>query len=236
MLSDTTGCPRFRLGEPLLSHLASRYRLAETCIPFGCGCLAILSTASMDELLDKATGADEIPFWAEVWASSKGLAAYLYDRGSLEGKTVLDLGAGVGVGGIAASLLGGRVVQIDYIEDALRFAALNALRNLPADALARDRICQVAGDWRAFPVHGRFDLIIGCDILYDPLTHPALEAILLPHLAQGGEVLIADPVRRSALDFMGRLEGRGFAVDFDTLHVDDRGKRVEVAVFRVAQK
>jgi len=223
-----------------LEYLISRYRVAEACIPFGPRTLRLLSAASMDELLDWATEADEIPFWAEIWASSRGLASYLLTHGPLTGKTILELGAGVGLGGIAAALLGGRVIQTDYIEDALRFAAVNARMNRATNDLpgaARNHqggsLDQVVADWRAFPIQARFDLIIGADILYDPLVHAALEAILANHLSPGAEAISADPVRRSALEFMAARESQGWQVSLDTLQIEDGGKMVEIAIFHL---
>ena len=50
---------------------------------------------------------DRDPYWARPWPSAVALAAALLERPELvAGKTVADLGAGLGLAGIAAALAG----------------------------------------------------------------------------------------------------------------------------------
>jgi predicted nicotinamide N-methyase len=51
----------------------------------------------------------------KIWPSAKLLVAYMASHGGLKGtsRRVLELGCGVGLAGIAAAALGGRVVLTD---------------------------------------------------------------------------------------------------------------------------
>ena len=165
--------------------------------------LRIRADASLDALLDQAKSEDDIPFWAELWPSSRALAAWLWER-DLRGLSVLELGCGVGLAGIAAALRGARVLQTDYAPGALALARENALRNGCPD------IAQQVADWRDFPPLGRFDLILGADILYEPRVHVHLRQVLERHLRPGGRAVLADPGRLGAEQFMAAAERAGW--------------------------
>jgi predicted nicotinamide N-methyase len=119
-------------------------------------------------------------YWCFCWASGQVLAQYLLAHPErVEGKSILDFGAGSGVVGIAAMLAGAReVVAVDLDPAALAACAVNAAINGVQLTLASDL------DAIQMPI----DLIIAADVLYDRDNLLFLEA--LPTLAT--EVLIAD--------------------------------------------
>ncbi len=178
--------------------LETEYRLVTVDLTIADRRLELLKVANIDDLLDRVDDPDEIPFWADLWPSSIGLARYLLQhRNLIAGKTLLELGAGVGLAGIAAKLAGARVVQSDFSPEALKFTAANCIRNRVAVG------AQLLADWRQFPAEaGPFDLIIGADILYEKTLHGALRQIFLERLQPDGAVWLADPGRDYARKFM----------------------------------
>ncbi|MBW3622649.1 MAG: methyltransferase domain-containing protein, partial [Armatimonadetes bacterium] len=171
-----------------------------------------LHPSDIDGLIRRAREEDELPFWAYLWPASIGIARCLCseDEPSLPiarclPPTVLELGCGVGLAGIVAATLGMNVIQTDLVPNALRFARVNARRN-------GVEIPGFVGDWRAMGLNGRFDVILGSDVLYEPKLHPALMRIMHNHLAPEGRVLISDPCRVYALQFMALLEDKGWRV------------------------
>ncbi len=81
--------------------------------------------AAMDE--DDFGPDERIPYWAELWPSSLALSRFLEGRPDLvRGKVCLDLGCGLGLTGIVAGLLGGRVIGLDHEWPAAFFARHNA--------------------------------------------------------------------------------------------------------------
>lgn len=176
-----------------------RSALVEYSFPFADRSLSICAYASLDALLDQAEHEDEIPFWAELWPSSVALASWLSPQ-NLAGRRVLELGCGVGLAGIAAALCGSCVLQTDYVPAALVMARYNAWRNRCLGMRWR------LADWRAFPTFGRFDMIIGADILYEQRLHADLQAVLNRHLQPNGVAVIADPGRLAAESFVRGLE------------------------------
>ncbi len=116
-------------------------------------------------------------YWAFCWGSGLALARYLLEQPEwVRGRSVIDLGSGSGVAGIAAALAGAEaVIACDTDPHARLATALNAELNgvqirvqdtLPADC----------------------DLLLMADVLYDRSNLPLL-ALAQSHAS---EVLVAD--------------------------------------------
>ncbi|XP_044299253.1 EEF1A lysine methyltransferase 3 isoform X2 [Varanus komodoensis] len=92
---------------------------------------------------------------------------------NFRGKKVIELGAGTGIVGILASLLGGEVTITD-LPVALKQIEENVHRNLPMKCMARTRVCALSWglDQKDFPAN--FDFILGADIVYLKDTFPSL--------------------------------------------------------------
>lgn len=123
---------------------------------------------------------DEPPYWSFCWASGLALARFLAEHPQwVEGKRVLDFGAGSGVAGIAASKAGAlEVVACDIDPAALASCAANAQLN--------DVTLGYSTDF--FAEQDRFDLILVADVLYDRANLPLLDHFL----TRGKEALVAD--------------------------------------------
>jgi predicted nicotinamide N-methyase len=134
-----------------------------------------------------------MPYWAELWPAGLALARALPER--LDGVRVIEVGCGLGVPALVAAARGADVAAIDWAAEAVALLHTNAAANgLAVDA-------RVA-DWRAFS--GSFDLALAADVLYEARNvEPLLE--LLPRLAP--EVLLAEPGRPAAADFLTRASG-----------------------------
>src|SRR5512146_678227 len=107
----------------LLSDLRERYDIAEERIVFGSRTLTILKIADTSRLLDaikpEMFASDErLPYWAELWPSSIELARFFLREENIRGRTVLELGCGLGLAGIAAAAAGANVLFTDYEPDA----------------------------------------------------------------------------------------------------------------------
>jgi predicted nicotinamide N-methyase len=140
-----------------------------------------------------------LPYWAELWASGVALAHDMARR-SLRGGRVLELGCGLGLPSIAAALAGGRVLATDWSKDAVHATATNAaLNEAPLETL------QVAwGAPEAIVERAPWQYVIAADVLYEPRNVDQLLELLPQLVDKGGRVLIADPGRRPAEDFLER--------------------------------
>jgi len=142
-----------------------------------------------------------LPYWAELWASGLALAHDVSMR-SLRGRRTLELGCGLGLPSIAAARAGGRVVASDWSPEALLATASNAERNgVEVETL----LCSWA---TPEPLIRRapWDLVLASDVLYERRNVEMLLALLPRLVDERGQVLIADPGRSPAADFLGRAE------------------------------
>lgn len=129
------------------------------------------------------------PYWAFAWPGGQAIARYLLDHpDSVRGKRVFELAAGCGVGGLAALKAGAVALTANEIDPlALTALALNAAANGMVLSLAE-------GDWTGRDLSD-FDLILAGDICYEQAMTRRLLAWLRGQVAQGAEVLLADPGR-----------------------------------------
>jgi predicted nicotinamide N-methyase len=125
------------------------------------------------------------PYWAFAWAGGQALARYVLDNADIvRGKSVLDLGAGSGLVGIAAMKAGARDVlaaDIDaYAEAAI---VLNARANKVDIATTTEDVIGRDGNW---------DVILVGDLCYE---RPIAERLLTWLHTCNSAVLVGDPGR-----------------------------------------
>jgi predicted nicotinamide N-methyase len=142
-----------------------------------------------------------LPYWAELWASGLALAHDLSMR-SLRCKRTLELGCGLGLPSIAAARAGGRVLATDWSPDALRATAENAARN---GVDVETMLCSWAKP-AAIVERAPWDLVLASDVLYERRNADQLLAVLPRLVDERGRVMIADPGRAPAGDFLERME------------------------------
>jgi predicted nicotinamide N-methyase len=116
---------------------------------------------------------------------------------------VLELGCGLGLPSLAAALRGAHVLATDWAEEAIALLRTNAERNGVSMRVAQVRWSEPAPLFRAAP----WDLVLGADLLYEERNAEQL-AELLPAL--GGEVLLAEPGRPYAKEFLARFDAELF--------------------------
>ena len=167
--------------------------------------VVLLRPASADALISEADFAvdDRLPYWADVWPSSTVLAGHVRDMPGA-GRTLLELGCGLGLVATAATRAGFDVLATDYYEDALRFAELNVERNAGRPLRAMHL------DWRALPDElPRFDVIVASDVLYELKYAELVADVLARALKPDGEGWVADPGRIASGPFLDECARRG---------------------------
>jgi predicted nicotinamide N-methyase len=172
-----------------------------------------------------------VPYWSEIWPASRMLAKAVLREPWHSDSACLEIGCGLGLGGIAALACGLDVTFADWDVHALRFAAANARLN------GFDRFRTTAMDFRSPPAGLRVPVLIGSDLLYlagsvDPLI-AFIDAVLDPD----GVCLIADPGRETARPFGDAGEKAGLRVDRTMVRAGEPGgERYKGTLYRITKR
>ncbi len=173
------------------------------------------------------------PLFGVVWSSSIALAAVMVDIDIAETR-ILEVGCGLGLASLVLALRGADITATDRHPAVQTFLDRNARLNDTASIpFARTDWTDEQGDDL-----GRFDLIIGSDVLHDRDQAVPLARFIDDHCEAHCEVLLVDPGRGQANAFGREMEERGFrlekrrAIDDATLHLgDDVGPTVHISTF-----
>ena len=195
-------------------------------------CISIDGAASLQirSLLDRQQFSDPLgeaaalgissahwPLFGMLWPSALYLAEAMALRPLREDETILEIGCGLGL----ASLVSHRRGALVTASDCHPLAGSFLLENLRLNDLPPLRYCH--GDWtpetlqapaglRRPRVQGRFDLIIGSDVLYERDDIGRLPDFIARHAMPSGEVLIVDPNRGNRSAFSKRMASLGYAL------------------------
>jgi predicted nicotinamide N-methyase len=148
---------------------------------------------------------DYMPYWSYLWPAAPPFAKALLRAPWPVQTTILDLGSGIGLTGLASLIRGDRVVFSDYDPQALLLCRHNAVRN----GLNDPEILQL--DWRT-PSQRRFPVITGCEVTYEARNHGPILVLLDKMLADNGVAWIADPGRFHAPAFHRLAVSAGFSI------------------------
>ena len=174
--------------------------------------------------------------FAHLWPSGQRLAEQIAGplAAQIAGRRVIELGCGLGAPGLAAARAGGDVVMTDGEDEALALAAANAAANGLVVDVARLRWGEVPAAWR-----GRFDVVLGADVTYDPRERSPLLATIEALLAPGGAAWLADPERTSRRELLHHTslpieQWARLPAPLGLATSDDSGDR-DVVIYRLAR-
>ena len=129
------------------------------------------------------------PLFGMVWASSEALAEKLLEE-NIRGKRILEVGCGMALVSHLLNARGADITAMDIhplVGDFLRDnSTLNKTRDIPFHNLS----------WSEEDANlGKFDLIVGSDILYEPRHVKQLAGFMDRHTHPLAEVIVVDPDR-----------------------------------------
>ena len=162
------------------------------------------------------------PFWAASWRAAEGLDKFLETVQGIERCRVLELGGGSGRAGISAGLRGANVVITDAVPIALLVCKFNARQ-------IEERVRVRKLDWRDRDTSlGRFPIILGSDIVYDPKLFPILETCMRRHLAPDGSVFLSEPHRHTGDRFEPWIQAAGWRCDIHQVDLGDGERAIRI--------
>ncbi len=147
------------------------------------------------------------PLFGMVWPSARILAHAMQTQ-DLVGKRILEVGCGLALASLVIHRRHGDITASDFHPLTAAFLADNVRRNdLPA-------LKYQTGHWgRPNPELGRFDLIIGSDLLYERDQPETLSAFIHAHAADRVDIIVLDPDRGNRNGFCRKMQALGYTLD-----------------------
>ena len=176
--------------------------------------LNILRMTDLEQILDGKNPLKDVgafPFWVKIWEASLVLADLLAGLPKQEGvtpkTTLLELGAGLGVPGLAAAAAGMSVTLSDYEEHILDFERINAA----ASKLQDVSFCLL--DWKNPPADmPRYDVLAGAEILFREEFFQPLLQVMRRALKPDGVIYLAHDHRRQSLHPFLKLAEQDYVI------------------------
>ena len=157
------------------------------------------------------------PLFGLLWPSGAQLAARMARRPVLAGERILELGCGLALPSLVGHRRGADITASDCHPLTQRFLQANLGLNQLLPMKYRHghwskpgSLQQADGAPAIDMVRGRFDLIIGSDLLYDPDASVALAGFIGRHAQLSAEVWIVDPDRGNRAAFNRLMRAQGF--------------------------
>lgn len=173
----------------LMEQIRQKYKIETVSLRMAGKVLQVLQIEDFESYIEelvetKPVGVLDLPYWAKLWESSFILAYFLGKQPVVPWQRMLEIGAGMGIVGLYASLCGHNVTITDIEEDALQFAKANVLLN---DSKAKVRKL----DWNTPEIEEPYEVIFGSEVIYDRKTYPLLVDFLRRALAPNGTIFLA---------------------------------------------
>jgi len=163
------------------------------------------------------------PYWAKVWPSSIALHNVLQKHPSLiRDKTVLELGAGIGLPSLMMADITKSIQISDYDLEAVELLQKN-IENLQLENAQALKL-----DWNTLPETIHPEVVILSDVNYDPTQFETLTKLIEKFLHQGSTVILSTPQRIMASPFVQKLEG--YIIERHEALVDENGIPKEISI------
>jgi predicted nicotinamide N-methyase len=141
------------------------------------------------------------PYWAKVWEASVALSEFICEHEAVfKNKSVVELGACLGLASLVASKFAKHIVCSDYAEEALQYINLSIQQNQFTN------ISTQLIDWNFFgDAEIEEDIILMSDVNYHPENFNSLFNCFQKIIHQNKTIILATPQRITAKPFIEKL-------------------------------
>ncbi|MDP9153341.1 MAG: SAM-dependent methyltransferase [Pseudomonadota bacterium] len=205
--------------------------------------LIIRSLLNLQQFSDPLGDAERIgissamwPLFGMLWPSGAHLAARLALRPVLATERILEIGCGLALASLVGHRRGADVTASDchpltasFLDENLRLNDLPPMKYLHGNWSIPELAGTLADTAGRSIVNGRYDLIMGSDLLYERDANATLAAFIGLHALPCAEVWIVDPDRGNRAAFNRQMGDRGFRMREERL---DRVAFQETAAYK----
>lgn len=191
-----------------MSTLRFRYQTIE----FGATDIHVRSLRDNQEFSDNNGAAEDLgissaswPLFGILWAAGRVLAQEMYDY-DITNKSILEVGCGIGLASLVLNHRHANITATDYHPEAEVFLAINTELNHDK------KIPFIRTGWiDEVSTLGKFDVIIGSDVLYEHEHIELLSNFIHQHAAARCEIIIVDPGRGHHARFSKKMLALGYS-------------------------
>ena len=172
--------------------------------------------------------ATPFPYWAKVWPSAIALVKVLQKHPSLiRDKTVLELGAGIGLPSLLMASEAKTIQVSDYDSEAVELLRKNIAH------LQLQNVQALQMDWNDLPENIDPEVIILSDVNYDPTQFETLTKLIQKFIHQGCTIILSTPQRIIASPFVLTLSE--FIIADYLEMVDENGVTKEISILVISK-
>ncbi len=190
---------------------------------------SVLIPSRLDPFVNPLDPMAQFPLWAKVWPASIILSEWVARLKPDPQRTLLEIGGGLGLTSIVAASYGHRITFSEGNADALRFAQASAGLN------PGGHFPVVAHDWNHPAAIGRFDMLLGSEVVYREADIPLLAKVIDGCLAPAGQVVLAGEIRRTTDLFFGRMS-KTYDISAQRKQLKSADETHTVGLFRMRRK
>lgn len=150
----------------------------------------------------KAYEAGEIaaPFWSRIWPAAIALSEFLICHPHyIKNKSVLEVGAGLGLPSLVAARYATAVLCTDSSADAVAIIAQSAAHG------GLQNLATAVVDWQHPPSGLAADVLLLSDLNYEPDSFAGLQKFIAGFLQKNATIIISTPQRLLAKPFVAAL-------------------------------
>ena len=186
----------------------------------------------LGEALRQGISSATWPMFGLLWPSGHQLAAWMAQHPVRQGERILEMGCGLALASLVAHRRGAEVTATDCHPLAASFLQENLrLNNLPPMPYGHAQWSPLDSEGAPFEVQasaaleGRFDLLIGSDLLYERDERGVLAGFIERHAQPQAEVWLVDPNRGNRSAFNRHMKALGFDLQEEHLNVPPTAQR-----------
>ena len=176
---------------------------------------------NIEPFIDINSPMNNFPLWAKVWPASMVLADFMAAQPVDPKKQIIEIGAGIGISGIAASAFGHNITITEYNKDAIEFAEANACIN------GCSGIPIISMSWNRPQITFRYNQIIGSEVIFREEDFTPIQKLFQSVLKPDGEIILVSEIRKPVLKFYQNMQ------DFFELKVQKKVLRSENEEIRI---
>ncbi|MFP5238675.1 MAG: class I SAM-dependent methyltransferase [Acidobacteriota bacterium] len=225
--------------EDILALASSLYPVGFETVALGPLSIDILQITDLPAYIDRLAARSApgeklvLPFWAKLWPASLPLAMLAAGLSARPGRKVLEVGAGLGLCGLAAAMSGCEATITDIEPEALLFIRASIIKN-GLEAKARAAILDIGSGG----TDEAFDVILASEALYIPSLHAPLLELLLRQMAPrpDAQVLLSCDHCREAATFFAQAQQNFRIQRTQTTCRDDSGDSQTCVLYRMTRR